>query len=62
MPLWVSLHKTHSPQQTNIDGIYTVHFSIEMKTNVWKTSVYIKTILKLNKCYGFIHFAFRYKK
>ena len=51
-----TIQKAHSLPQTNIDGIHAISLSIEMQTGTGKTFVYTKTILELNKRYGFTTF------
>lgn len=51
-----AIQKAHSLPQTDIDSIKAVPLSIEMETGTGKTYVYTKTILELNKRYGFTKF------
>lgn len=50
------IQKAHALPQTDIDGIQAIPLSIEMETGTGKTFVYTKTILELNKRYGFTKF------
>ncbi|MBO6288765.1 MAG: DEAD/DEAH box helicase family protein [Alphaproteobacteria bacterium] len=51
-----AIQKAHSLPLTDIDGLNAVPLSIEMETGTGKTFVYTKTILELNKRYGFTKF------
>lgn len=51
-----SIQKDHRLPQTNMDTEHALPISIEMETGTGKTFVYTKTILELNRRYGFTKF------
>ena len=48
--------KNGLPQTKSVKDIKTMDFSVEMETGTGKTYVYLKTIFKMNKKFGFTKF------